>query len=46
MSRGFAILWLVLAVVVILLLLMYEVVSWQQCLGGDPWWYCLRILAR
>jgi hypothetical protein len=35
MSRGFAILWLVLAVAVILLLLTYEVVSW----------YCLRILA-
>jgi hypothetical protein len=29
MSRNFAILWLVLAVMIILLLLMYEVISWQ-----------------
>jgi hypothetical protein len=46
MSRGVSVLLLVLAVAIILLLMMYEIVSWQQCLGNDPWWYCLRILAH
>jgi hypothetical protein len=25
-------------------LIVYEVVVWRECLVGEPWWYCLRIL--
>jgi len=33
-------------VVIILLVIAYEMLVWRQCLAGEPWWYCLRILAR
>lgn len=34
------------AVAVAIFLFTYELALWHECLAGNPWWYCLRLLSR
>lgn len=31
-------------IVVIVLVFLWEFASWGECLQGNSWWYCLRLL--
>jgi len=35
---------IILALGVAAMAITYEVLTWAQCIKGNPWWYCLRIL--
>jgi hypothetical protein len=26
--------------------IVWEIASWQECLDGNSWWYCLRVLSK